>query len=220
MTAAVPKAPSSVSMRMPASLPPLKTRSLGHLTMIPGHIPSKTRATAAPAATARGEMSRASGKRHASESASPRPIPECQRLPRRPRPAVWISAISTSPGTALAALASMIVFVDPATSRTSTRPRPCTPLKISWASRRSGSLDSASLSPRLRMIGSMELMSRTAPSSASPDTESASHASLKSMDMPSAPARRRTSATEPAKPRSDPTLSRLSSRRCAPLAQA
>ena len=93
-----PGALGTISMRIPASLRPSPRTSLGHLSRMPAApCPSSARARATPTARLKPPRGRAGGKRHSREKVRLAPGAEYQLRPRRPRPAVWTSAPTTSP---------------------------------------------------------------------------------------------------------------------------
>jgi hypothetical protein len=96
-TASVPGAAARVSTRMPPSLPPPATRSLGHFSSAGAPSARSARAVATPATRASAASSRAGRlMTRAREKVRPSPGALCQRRPRRPRPAVCSAAISST----------------------------------------------------------------------------------------------------------------------------
>src|SRR5262249_60627264 len=88
MAAVGPAASPAVSIRIPPSLRPSHSRSLGHFTVTP-RAPSFSSASAAATATARLRPASAPApreNRHRTEKVTLPPTAETQALPRLPRP--------------------------------------------------------------------------------------------------------------------------------------
>ena len=111
------------STRMPASLRSSTTRSFGHLSITrssPPHASASTRATPTARERPLSSFDR-SVKRHETDTTRLCPRPEIHRRPRRPRPAVWISAAQSSGAAAPARMRSARkVFVESIAKRTCT----------------------------------------------------------------------------------------------------
>ena len=117
------------SSRMPASLAPSTSRSLGHLSMTcgaPGVAPTAS-ATASPVTSASVCGSGSPGRSTTTVEPMKLPAPSSHCRPARPLPAVWRRATSQSPSRASRPSASRSALVDPVSARTRIKPRGTAP---------------------------------------------------------------------------------------------